>query len=90
MCTEEGPFNIPGGALRIGDSREFQYVTRPEDGSLSLHVKLPSAGSEEPWRPWAFRENQRVCFLKKALPCREFEAFQRKHGGARYRVLPLD
>ncbi|CAJ1459137.1 unnamed protein product [Effrenium voratum] len=31
VCTEEGPFNIPGGALRIGDSREFQYVTRPED-----------------------------------------------------------
>lgn len=30
-CSEDGPFNIPGGVLRIGDSKEFQYVTRPED-----------------------------------------------------------
>jgi len=30
-CTETGPFNVPGGAMRIGTSEEFQYVTRPED-----------------------------------------------------------
>ena len=30
-CSEDGPFNVPGGVLRIGNSKEFQYVTRPED-----------------------------------------------------------
>ena len=30
-CTEDGPFDVPGGVLRIGNSKEFQYVTRPED-----------------------------------------------------------
>lgn len=30
-CTENGPFNVPGGVIRIGNSKEFQYVTRPED-----------------------------------------------------------
>lgn len=49
-CTEEGPFDVPGGALRIGDSKEFQYVTRPEDNppregddaiALLLAVPLP-------------------------------------------------
>mmetsp|Transcript_56124 Transcript_56124/g.99929 ORF Transcript_56124/g.99929 Transcript_56124/m.99929 type:complete len:1827 (-) Transcript_56124:189-5669(-) len=30
-CTKNGPFNIPGGTIRIGNSKEFQYVTRPED-----------------------------------------------------------
>ncbi|CAE8584157.1 unnamed protein product [Polarella glacialis] len=30
-CTETGPFNVPGGAIRIGTSEEFQYVTRQED-----------------------------------------------------------
>eukprot|EP00930_Biecheleria_cincta_P032181 TRINITY_DN22338_c0_g1_i1.p1 TRINITY_DN22338_c0_g1~~TRINITY_DN22338_c0_g1_i1.p1 ORF type:complete len:1864 (-),score=197.90 TRINITY_DN22338_c0_g1_i1:150-5741(-) len=30
-CTEKGPFDIPGGFVRVGDSKEFQYITRPED-----------------------------------------------------------
>ena len=49
-CTEEGPFTIPGGVLRVGDSKEFQYVTRPEDNpprqgddaiALLLAIPLP-------------------------------------------------
>lgn len=30
-CTKDGPFDIPGGIIRVGDSKEFQYVTRPAD-----------------------------------------------------------
>lgn len=49
-CTEEGPFFTFGGVLRVGDSREFQFVTRPEDNpprtgddaiALLLAVPLP-------------------------------------------------
>lgn len=49
-CSVEGPFDVPGGVLRIGDSKEFQYVTRPEDNppregddaiALLLAVPLP-------------------------------------------------
>ena len=49
-CSENGPFNVPGGVLRIGNSKEFQYVTRPEDNpsrpgdqnvSYLLAVPLP-------------------------------------------------
>lgn len=49
-CTEEGPFFTFGGVLRVGDSKEFQFVTRPEDNpprtgddaiALLLAVPLP-------------------------------------------------
>jgi len=30
-CTEDGPFDILGGIVRVGDSKEFQFVTRPAD-----------------------------------------------------------
>eukprot|EP00931_Biecheleriopsis_adriatica_P035738 TRINITY_DN20592_c0_g1_i2.p1 TRINITY_DN20592_c0_g1~~TRINITY_DN20592_c0_g1_i2.p1 ORF type:complete len:1891 (-),score=352.02 TRINITY_DN20592_c0_g1_i2:78-5615(-) len=30
-CTERGPFSVPGGQIRIGSNKEYQFVTRPED-----------------------------------------------------------
>eukprot|EP00931_Biecheleriopsis_adriatica_P114653 TRINITY_DN90573_c0_g1_i1.p1 TRINITY_DN90573_c0_g1~~TRINITY_DN90573_c0_g1_i1.p1 ORF type:complete len:1913 (-),score=285.46 TRINITY_DN90573_c0_g1_i1:313-5601(-) len=44
-CTERGPFNVPGGVVRVGNSKEYQFVTRPEDppereGEVNLGILL--------------------------------------------------
>jgi len=47
-CTEEGPFRVPGGVIRVGSSKEFQFISnsqeippRAADPQLSWLLAIP-------------------------------------------------
>ena len=30
-CTEEGPFRVPAGVIRVGSSKEFQFISNSQE-----------------------------------------------------------